>query len=307
MSPLLKLDKHVLNVCYSPKYYADTHTNSMEKLTVVAETLHQCPKVRFHAPAPLDLDLLRQLHDPDYVNAFLTGHPPKLASMQGFKPWNEKLRDAILSINAGQICGAELAWKHGIAANIAQGFHHASYQFGGAYCTFNGLALVAQAFPDKKIFILDCDQHGGNGTAEFTLRLPNLFNFSIYGLAFGCPRYERAETRHIHKKTGSYDEYQQAIHEGIAAAKAWGADLIIYQAGMDCHQADPFGSTWFTTELIAEREKLVFNLTKAHNFPVLFVLAGGYQKLSNLLELHLSTFRAAYQAYYNDSLEFYLP
>lgn len=302
MSPLRKLDKPVLNVCYSPAYYADTHTNSMEKLTVVAETLQQYPQVRFHEPEALDLDLLRQLHEPTYVEAFLTGQPAKLASMQGFKPWNEKLRDAILSINAGQIAAAKLAWRYGVSANIAQGFHHASYAFGGAYCTFNGLALVAQAFPDKKIFILDCDQHGGNGTAEFTLRLPNLFNFSIFGLAFGCPHYESAQTRHIHKKHGNFEQYQQAILEGFATAKQWGADLIIYQAGMDCHQADPYGSTWFSTALIKQREDLVFKLAKAENIPIMFVLAGGYQKLNDLVELHLATFQAAYQNYYQAEL-----
>ena len=28
---------------------------------------------------------------------------------------------------------------------------------------FNGLALVAKQYPEKRIFILDCDQHGGDG------------------------------------------------------------------------------------------------------------------------------------------------
>ena len=287
----------MLNVCYSAQYFAFTHTNSMEKLTAVADALHEKAYIRFHAPSVLDIEVLKQLHDPAYVEAFLTGTPEKIATLAGFKPWNTQLRDAVLSINAGQIRAAELAWQHGISANIAQGFHHAVYEYGGSFCTFNGLALVAQQFPHKRIFVLDCDQHGGNGTAEFTCRLPNLYNFSIYGLAFGCPSYERAQTRHIHKDKGNFAQYTLAIYEAFKTAIDWQADLIIYQAGMDCHQADPCGSTWFSSALIRKREDMIFSLAKKHQIPLMFVLAGGYQDMQNLIELHVSTFEAAYQIY----------
>lgn len=291
----------MLHVCYSPQYFATTHTNSMEKLTAVADVLQTYPYIQFHRPESLDIQVFKQLHDPTYVDAFLTGKPTKLATFQGFKPWNEQLRDAVLQVNAGQVLGAKLAWQYGIAANIAQGFHHATYEYGGSFCTFNGLALIAQQFPNKKIFILDCDQHGGNGTAEFTRRLDNLFNFSIFGLPFGCPSYDRSKTFHIHKKTGTFEQYQHAIEQGFATAKAWGADLIVYQAGMDCHQADPFGSPWLSSALLAQRDEQVFQLAKQHQFPILFLLAGGYQPLKNLVPLHVMTFQKAHQVYFAES------
>ncbi len=80
-------------------------------------------------------------------------------------------------------------------------------------------------------------------------------------------------------------------------AKDWGADLIVYQAGMDCHQADPFGSSWLSRELLQKREEMVFKLAKRSQIATMFVLAGGYQKLEDLVELHLLTFKAAQQAY----------
>lgn len=287
----------MLDVCYSPRYFARTHTNSMEKLKSVADALSTWGNIKFHEPKILDIELLRQLHSPEYADAFYTGQPKKLATISGFKQWNKQLRDAVLRINAGQLMAAELAWQNGISANIAQGFHHAQYEFGGGYCTFNGLALIAQQFPDKKIFVLDCDQHGGDGTADFSLRLENLFNFSIYGLAHGCPTYPRSLTRHIHKENGSFSQYTLAIHEGFQQAQAWEADLIIYQAGMDCHQGDPFGSSWFTAELIHKREETVFKLAKRSGIPTMFVLAGGYQSLDSLVPLHLYSFQAAIDAY----------
>jgi len=288
----------MLQVCYSPQYFARTHTNSMEKLTAVAEALKPLGITKFHAPDQLSTDILKQLHAPEYVDAFHTGTPEKMATFQGFKPWNTQLRDAVYQINAGQILAAELAWKHQISANIAQGFHHAIYDFGSSFCTFNGLALIAQKFPNKRIFVLDCDQHGGNGTSEFTKRYDNLFNYSIYGLAFGCPTYERSETCHVHKHNGNFSQYILAIHQAFKRAIEWNADLIIYQAGMDCHQDDPCGSSWFTTELIEKRDEMIFRLAKKHQIPLMFVLAGGYQALPELVQLHLSTFKTAHQIYY---------
>lgn len=288
----------MLQVCYSPDYYAQTHTNSMEKLSAVADALAPLGIVQFHRPEKLSIDILKQLHDPKYVDAFDIGFPEKLATFQGFKPWNTQLRDAVYQINAGQVLATELAFKHQISANIAQGFHHAVYEHGGSFCTFNGLALVAQQFPDKRIFVLDCDQHGGNGTAEFTRRFDNFFNYSIYGLAFGCPTYERSETYHVHKHQGNFSQYILAIHQAFQRALDWNADLIIFQAGMDCHQNDPCGSSWFSTELIEKRDEIVFRLAKKHQLPLMFVLAGGYQALPELVKLHVGTFQTAYQTYY---------
>ena len=80
-------------------------------------------------------------------------------------------------------------------------------------------------------------------------------------------------------------------------AQAWKADLIIYQAGMDCHAADPFGSAWFNTELIEKREDIVFTLAKKSQIPIMFVLAGGYQNLDDLVKLHLKSFEAAIRVF----------
>ncbi|AVZ86031.1 histone deacetylase [Acinetobacter sp. WCHA45] len=287
----------MLKACYSPRYFARTHTNSMEKLTAVADVLRTHQMVDLIDPGLIDTEILKKLHNPEYVEAFLSGESA-FATIQGFKPWNEQLRDAILSVQAGQLLGADIAFKEGIAANIAQGFHHASYESGAAYCTFNGLALVAKQNSEKRIFVMDCDQHGGDGTAIFTNRLTNLVNFGIFGIRFGCKAGERSLTRYIHPKQGNFDLYREAIFEAFQYASHWEAELIIYQAGMDCHQLDKYGSKWFTTELLYERDRLVFEMAKKMKIPLLFVLAGGYQELDNLVPLHVNTFKAANEIYF---------
>ena len=285
----------MIKACFSARYIAATHTNSMEKLHFVAQAIVEQSLAQLVEPESIDPELLRILHAPNYVDAFLQGQTP-LAQMSGFK-WSEALRDAVLAIQGGQLMATEIALAEGISANIAQGFHHAMYEYGGGFCTFNGIALIAQQHPDKQIFVLDCDQHGGDGTAEFTRRLPNLFNFTIYGLPFGCRDYERSIGRHIPRKDGSFALYEAALQEGFELIRAQRPDLVIYQAGMDCHQSDPFGSPWFDAAALYRRDSLVFEFAKREQIPIMFVLAGGYQALPDLVKLHVSTFQAANQFY----------
>ena len=147
--------------CFSDNYSAETSTASMKKLAPVARAAEAAGYVTLHDPGLIDREKLRSLHDPDYVRAFITGKGD-LAASQGWK-WTAKIRTGVLAINAGQLEGARMAMQHRIAANVAQGFHHAKPERGWYFCTFNGLALVALEFPEKRIFVLDCDEHCGDG------------------------------------------------------------------------------------------------------------------------------------------------
>ena len=292
-----KASRFVIQTCFSPLYSAETPTASMRKLGPVAWHAVGEGLAEVEVPDKVNPDKLRRLHAPAYVDAFLAGRG-SLASAQGW-PWTPQIRDGVLAINGGQLLGAELALQHGIAANIAQGFHHAGYECGGGYCTFNGLALVAQEFPDKRVFVLDCDEHGGNGTEEFTHRLPNLFNFSIHGTPFGMRGGERSIRRTVRTLAGDFAPYRQALDDAFDMVESFRPDLILYQAGADPHRGDPLGSLGMTTEQLFERDRLVFDFCRRKGIPVLFVLAGGYQEpiATKLLPLHVNTFRAAAQAW----------
>ena len=283
--------------CFSDNYSAETSTASMKKLTPVARAAESAGYVTLHDPGLIDQDKLRTLHDPDYVRAFITGKG-RLASAQGWE-WTARIRTGVLAINAGQIMAAQMALEHGIAANVAQGFHHAKPERGWHFCTFNGLALVAQEFPEKRIFVLDCDEHCGDGTAEFTERLPNLFNFSINGTNWGMHESDNSICRNLKQVKKDLTPYRKALEEAFNAIRSWKPDLIIYQAGADPHEEDPLGTLTMTTEQLLVRDRLVFQFCKSEEIPVLFVLAGGYQTPieEKLLPLHLNTFKAAWDEY----------
>ena len=282
-----------IKTCFSPAYQAETPTASMRKLAPVARQVVERGFAELVDPGSIDVEKLRRLHAPAYVDAFLTGKS-SLASSQGW-PWTPQIRDGVLAIQAGQLVGAQLALDHGIAANIAQGFHHAVYRSGMGYCTFNGLALVAQEFSEKTICVLDCDEHGGNGTEEFIRRLPNLFQCTINGSQFGCKDSERSRCFNLKSITDDFVPYESALDKSFVQILKWKPDLLLYQAGADPHINDPLGSLGMTTEQMKQRDRMVFELCAKNSIPVLFVLAGGYQEPieTKLVPLHVNTFEAA--------------
>ncbi len=280
-----------IQACYSETYLAESRMATLSKLGAIATAVERHGLAERVEPPPIELERLRRLHDTAYVDAFLKGEG-RLARSSNL-PWSPRLRDAVLATLGGQALGARLALAEGVAANIASGFHHALPDRGGGFCTFNGLALVAQENPTRRVAVLDCDEHGGNGTEAFTERLPNLYNFSIHGSSFGCHGAERSRARRLPPLRGDFTAYREALEEAFDQLLRWRTDLLLYQAGMDCHQGDPLGSLGVTTEDLQERDRLVFEFARDHDIPVLFVMAGAYQPLPDVVGLYTRTFQVA--------------
>ncbi len=288
--------RFIIPTCFSPLYSADTPTTSMRKLGPVAWHAVAQGFAEIEVPELIDPDKLRRLHAPEYVDDFLAGRQP-LASSQGW-PWTPEIRDGVLAINAGQLLGAELAMKHGIAANTGQGAHHAEYARGGAFCTFNSLALVASEHPEWKCLVIDVDTHEGNGVGEFAARLDNLWNFTIFGSNFGGRGHSRHVKRRVKGPVASFAPYRKALNEAFAFAEKVKPDLIQYNAGVDCYVEDGLDSVGLTAEMLFERDRLVFEFCKQTGSACLYSLAGGYLRdMDKLVSLHVGTFKAACAAW----------
>jgi len=283
---------------YSSRYGADTHLLSMRKLPLIAAKADELGLVSLIEPKDVQgvRKRLESLHNPAYVDAFLNGKG-KLA-MSNQIDWSEKVRDGVLESVAGTLEAAQLAVKtKSITASISQGFHHAEYDYGGGYCTFNGLALVAQELPQCKVFVLDCDEHQGNGTKGFTERLTNLYNFSIFGSYFGNPdTLSRAWDRLVI----GWNEYESALAEAFITILDVQPDLIIYQAGMDCVAGDGMSKAKLLADEVRERDSQVFSFCRDMSIPTMFVMAGGYHEKYAIIN-HVGTFRTACEVYYGHS------
>lgn len=152
-----------------------------------------------------------------------------------------------------------------IAFAPTSGFHHAGYDYGWGFCTFNGLVAAALELGGK-VLILDGDQHEGDGSIDIIDRLKlgnKIHNYSIQAW-WDIPDFE-------------------------------GYDHIIYQAGADSHVLD---GGYLNDETWVKRDQLVFTKAREHNVPITVTFAGGYSALSKVLDLHLSTYWTAFEVYY---------
>lgn len=279
---------------YSPAYAAPAHF-AFARLGVLAQALARCPGVQLHAPLPATREQLLGLHSDDYLDAFLAGSEP-LASSQGLA-WSPEVREAVLAMLGGQLAAAAHALQHGIAMNVARGFHHAVWSRGGGFCALNGLALVAHRFPQQRIFVIDGDEHGGDGTEDFCSRLPNLYNASIFGTRYGCYGGTRSWAFPVDVARQGFRVYAEALAAVQELLVEHRPDLLIYQAGVDCHRNDPKGRAGLSRSDLLRRDYRVFRMARALRIPVLFVVAGGYQDAQTLARLNLASVRAAVNTY----------
>ena len=79
------------------------------------------------------------------------------------------------------------------------------------------------------------------------------------------------------------------------------ADIVLYQAGADMHIDDPLGGL-LTTEEMRERDEIVFRWCDRSGIPVVWNLAGGYQReadgsIPKVLEIHRNTMRASIEVF----------
>lgn len=284
---------------YFNEAYAPREVPLLARLENTRALLQRLDLVELHDAQAIAPQLLEGLHHEAYLRAFLEGHAP-LASRQGIA-WTPRVRDASLAMLGGQLQAARHALDAGIAMNIARGFHHAHPAAGAGFCALNGLALIAQVMPERRIMVIDCDEHGGNGTEEFAASLSNLYAVSIFGTRFGCRGGTRSWACHVTREQG-FAAYRHALDDATALVDAHQPDLLVYQAGVDCHQDDPKSQLKLTTRELFERDFRVFRMARQRRIPVLFVVAGGYQEAERVARLNANTVRAALAAWREHAL-----
>lgn len=253
---------------------------------------------------PIDLESLREVHTDRYLKALFTGEPISLATSQGLPAWNEDIARGWLLNVGGFYAAAETAiQKKTITANLGHGYHHATVNRGAAFCTINGLVVVAKKLiregKAERIMIVDLDHHEGNGTAECIIGDDRgdsrIWNVSIYGSYMGGPP-SAVNNRVFHvrhqafEKESERDVHYLAVISDILPRliRLQNPDLILYQAGVD-----PFDGAGISPKALAIRDAYVFALSRSMNKPVTWVLAGGYADIKTLVDLHTGTVRMA--------------
>ena len=255
-----------LSIHYTPKMvaYADSYSPSAGKpAQVMASWAELGLPLDIVEPSPVSVEQFSLAHDRAFVEGILSGKHDN-----GFGNTLPSVA-ASLPYTSGVMLSAARAALENQRGAIApcSGFHHAGYDFAGGFCTFNGLMVTAAVLMAegkvRKIGILDCDQHWGNGTQDIIDRLhlgDRVVHYTPCG-TFG--RTQRAEAF-------------LAILPQLLTTFA-DCDLVLYQAGADPHINDPLGG-WLTTEQLYRRDAIIFDHLRKMCIPVAWNLAGGYQR-----------------------------
>jgi acetoin utilization deacetylase AcuC-like enzyme len=183
--------------------------------------------------------------------------------------------------------------------NLAGGTHHAFRDRAEGYCVFNDAAVAARAMIAegcvRRIAVIDCDVHQGNGTAAMLAADPALFTFSMHGLK-NFPHDKEASDLDIALEDGTDDAvYTEALRRGLEEAVGrFEPELVIYLAGADPFFDDRFGRLGLTRQGLYERDRLVFTYCCERRIPVAVTMAGGYARsIEDTVGIHFQTVKTA--------------
>ncbi len=272
-------------VHHTPKMVADaaSYSPSAGKPALVMEAWARLGlPLDVRAPTPVTEQQLCLAHDRDFVSGVLGGRV-----RNGFGNRLASVASSLPFTSGAMLAAARDALANGWGAVApCSGFHHAGYDFAGGFCTFNGLMVTAAVLladgAVRKVGIVDCDQHWGDGTDHIIRRLGLHDHILHYSPTRDFGRPHKAEAF-----LAQLPDLLQPFAD---------CDLVLYQAGADPHVDDPLGG-WMTTEQLQRRDVAVFQALRDWGVPVAWNLAGGYQRdaqgnIQPVLAIHNNTLRA---------------
>lgn len=264
---------------------------------IIAESLIHPDDLRI-PDAATDEQILR-CHDRQYLEKVKSDTLTRQEIRRIGFPWSPGMVERSRRSTGATIAACYSALQDGVAANLAGGTHHACTDHGEGYCVFNDAAVAARDLQArglvKRVVVIDCDVHQGNGTAQITAQDPTIFTLSIHGER-NFPFRKFPGNIDIGLPDGvTDDEYLYYVEEGVSRALfASGAELAIYVSGADPFAGDRLGKLCVSKDGLRARDELVFSLLKQANLPVAVVMAGGYaDNIDDIVEIHLGTLRTA--------------
>ncbi len=249
----------------------------------------------FKAPHLIEYNDLLLVHTNEYLNKIKT---LSLSAQEIFKlelPLTEQIRDASLACCSGTIMAIQEAACDGIGIHIGGGFHHAFPDHGEGFCVFNDVAVgirrIQQEGLFRKILVIDCDLHQGNGTASIFGGDKEVFTFSIHQ-ENNYPLVKPPSDLDIGLEDGADDRvYISELKRYIPGIiDSFRPECVVYLAGADPYLNDQLGGLGLTINGLQERDRYIINIARDQNMPIVILLAGGYaSNIEDTVKIHLNT------------------
>ncbi len=249
-------------------------------------------------PAATDEEIGRA-HCPHYLARVVEGRLDSSEQRRIGFPWSPGMVERSRRAAGGTLAACRAALEDGVAANLAGGTHHAFRDRGEGFCVFNDAAVAARALQAegrvRRVLVVDCDVHQGNGTAAIFSTDPTVFTFSIHG-ANNFPFEKETSDLDIEMADGAEDAaYLASLSEALESILGnFEADLVIYLAGADPFQDDRFGRLKLSKEGLRRRDDYVLGSCRRQGLPVAIAMAGGYARnIDDTVDIHAATILAA--------------
>jgi histone deacetylase 11 len=195
----------------------------------------------------------------------------------------------------GTIVAAREGMAHGLAVNLAGGYHHASPDHGHGFSAYADVALAvdslrrggALADSDRVVYI-DLDAHQGNGVCRCFKSDPRVLIYDQYnGRIFpGDAEARRRIDCDVPLPHGCGDaDYLHAVRTKLppfldAVTRAGNVRLAIYNAGTDIYTGDRLGGLNVSAAGVLRRDQFVLDELIARRLPTVVVPSGGYSRES---------------------------
>jgi acetoin utilization deacetylase AcuC-like enzyme len=274
------------------------HRFPMEKYSRLRQRLEndtQSIPFELVVPESATLEQLCLAHDRAYVERVFTGQMSEKEMRRIGFPWTPQLVERARRSVGGTIAACRAALQESASANLAGGTHHAYAEHGEGYCVFNDVAVAARAMQEeggaRRVVIVDCDVHQGNGTAAILASDPSIFTFSIHGDK-NFPFHKEKSDLDIALPDGAGDDaYLSALETGLQQALEQArADLAIYLAGADPYAGDRLGRLALSKAGLLERDRRVMQACRQVGLPLAVVMAGGYARnIEDIVDIHYQT------------------
>ena len=278
------------------------HTFPLQKYPILKKRLLESNPVtakNLYVPQAATRDEITRVHDLEYIRRLRNGELTLKEIRPIGLPWSNEIIERAMRSAGATIEACRCALVEGVAVNLGGGTHHAFRDRGQGYCLLNDAAIACRALQSenlvRKILIIDCDAHQGNGTAAIFKDDASVFTFSIHGKNNFPYKKERSDLD-IALDDGTGDaKYLEELKQGVTySLEQIDAQLVIYLAGADPFKDDRFGRLALTKQGLAERDRMVFRHCYAAGLPIAVTMAGGYaRRIEDTVDIHFQTVLAA--------------
>ncbi len=270
-------------VVHHPSYVAPAPSRSgyrWSKNGLIRDLLRaEGDAIEWHVPEAMPRAWIEAVHDADYVAEVLAARVPRDKERRIGFPVTQAVADRSAHVIGGTYLAARLAIEHGFAANSAGGSHHALADTGAGYCVLNDLAVAAVRLADegRRVLIVDCDVHQGDGTAALTADRSGIATYSIHADK-NFPARKARSTLDVPLADGIGDDAYCGTLEATLAPLivAEHPDLILYQGGVDPLAGDRLGRLALSDEGLARRDHIVARLAFEGGIALASTVGGGY-------------------------------